>query len=64
MEYKAHVYIYNALYKFTDEGRDIFRAQCIFMVIYLAALNMVMNCYRMAKVRTASDLRITHIGDG
>ncbi|KAL6719232.1 dolichyl-P-Man:Man(5)GlcNAc(2)-PP-dolichol alpha-1,3-mannosyltransferase [Lecanora helva] len=46
----AHVYIYNALYQVTDEGRDVFRAQCIFMVVYLAALNMVMNCYRMAHV--------------
>lgn len=46
----AHVYIYNILYRVTNEGADIFRAQCIFMIVYLAALSMVMSCYRMAKV--------------
>ena len=48
----AHIYIYNGLYVLTDQGRDIFRAQCIFMVLYLATLTVVMQCYRMAKVRT------------
>ena len=47
----AHVYIYNALYRLTNEGTDILRAQCIFMVLYLASLCVVMNCYRMVKVR-------------
>lgn len=42
--------IYNALYRLTDEGSDIFRAQCIFAAVYLAALAMVMACYRQAKV--------------
>ena len=46
----AHVYIYNALYRVTDEGRDIFLAQGIFMGVYLIALSFVMLCYRMAKV--------------
>jgi len=46
----AYVYIYNGLYRVTNEGTDILRAQCIFMVVYLAALSMAMNCYRMAKV--------------
>ena len=62
----AHVYIYNALYRITDEGRDIFRAQCIFMVLYFAALTTVMSCYRMAKVcrrstfRNSNDTRHLH----
>ena len=46
----AHVYIYNALYRVTDEGRDIFLAQGIFMVLYLVALSFVSLCYRMANV--------------
>lgn len=46
----AHVYIYDLLYRLTSEGTDIFRAQCIFMVVYLAALSVVMACYRKAKV--------------
>ena len=46
----AHVYIYNALYRVTDEGRDIFLAQGIFMVLYLITLSFVILCYRMARV--------------
>ena len=46
----GHVMIYNALYSLTDDGADIFRAQCIFTVVYLAALSVVMACYRNAKV--------------
>ena len=46
----AHVYIYNALYRITDEGRDIFLAQSIFMVLYLITLSFVILCYRMANV--------------
>ncbi len=46
----AHVYIYNALYQVTDKGTDIFRAQCIFAVLYLSCLSVVMACYRMAKL--------------
>ena len=46
----AHVYIYNALYRVTDQGRDIFLAQGIFMGVYLIALSFVMLCYRLAKV--------------
>ena len=42
--------IYDALYRLTDGGSDIFRAQCIFTVVYLAALSIVMACYRQAKV--------------
>ena len=47
----GHVMIYDALYRLTDEGSDIFRAQCIFAFVYLAALSTVMACYRQAKVR-------------
>lgn len=46
----AHVYIYTLLYEITDEGRDILLAQCLFGGVYLAALAVVMACYRMAKV--------------
>ena len=46
----AHVYIYNALYRVTDEGRDIFLAQGIFMALYLVTLSFVFLCYRMANV--------------
>lgn len=46
----AHVYIYNGLYRLTNGGTDIFRAQFIFAVLYLGVLGIVMACYRMAKV--------------
>lgn len=45
----AHVYTYAALYHITDKGQDIFRAQCIFALLYLAALALVMAAYRAAK---------------
>jgi alpha-1,3-mannosyltransferase len=48
----AHVYIYNALYRITDQGRDILLAQIIFGMTYLATLGVVMVCYREARVRT------------
>ncbi|KAL9129457.1 MAG: hypothetical protein Q9217_002091 [Psora testacea] len=44
----GHVMLYDALYRLTDEGSNIFRAQCIFMIVYLAALSVVMACYRKA----------------
>jgi alpha-1,3-mannosyltransferase len=50
----AHVYIYNALYRITDQGRDILLAQMIFGMVYLATLGLVMLCYREAKVCAAS----------
>lgn len=56
----AHVYIYNALYRVTDEGRDIFLAQGIFMVVYLITLSFVFLCYRMAKVSPHQCLRTYH----
>ena len=46
----GHVMIYNALYRVTEGGSDILRAQCIFAAVYLAALGTVMACYRQAKV--------------
>ena len=54
----AHVYIYNALYRVTDEGRDIFLAQGIFMGVYLITLSFVILCYRMARVSPYQALRI------
>ncbi|KAK3716232.1 dolichyl-P-Man:Man(5)GlcNAc(2)-PP-dolichol alpha-1,3-mannosyltransferase [Vermiconidia calcicola] len=46
----AHVYIYRLLYTLTDEGRDIKLGQYVFIVLYLATLLLVMQCYRQAKV--------------
>lgn len=48
----AHVYIYWGLYKITDGGRDIFLAQCVFAVLYLATVGLAMRCYKNAKVRS------------
>ena len=56
--FTAHVYIYNALYRVTDEGRDIFLAQGIFMVLYLLTLSFVILCYRLARVSPHQALRI------
>ena len=56
----AHVYIYNALYRVTDDGRDIFLAQSIFMVLYLVTLSFVFLCYRMAKVSPHWAPQATH----
>lgn len=53
----AHVYIYNALYRVTDEGRDVFLAQSIFMVVYLITLSFVFICYRIANVCPYPTLR-------
>ncbi|KAI0387740.1 glycosyltransferase family 58 protein [Hypomontagnella monticulosa] len=46
----AHVYTYTALYNLTDKGTNIFLAQEIFSVLYLATLALVMACYWKAKV--------------
>ncbi|KAF8461370.1 glycosyltransferase [Kalaharituber pfeilii] len=45
----GHVYIYSFLYKITDEGRDIFRAQVVFTGVYLATLAVVLAVYVKAK---------------
>ncbi|CAD0094745.1 unnamed protein product [Aureobasidium vineae] len=47
----AHVYIYQILYRVTDQGTDIPFAQIVFGVLYLMTLAVVMACYRNAKVR-------------
>ncbi|KAH6660441.1 glycosyltransferase [Truncatella angustata] len=46
----SHVYTYTALYHLTDKGKDIFRAQQIFAVLYMITLAVVMLCYWRAKV--------------
>ncbi|KAL7786315.1 ALG3 domain-containing protein [Trichoderma ceciliae] len=46
----AHVYIYTGLYHLTDKGADIFLAQQLFAVLYMATLALVMLCYWKAKV--------------
>jgi alpha-1,3-mannosyltransferase len=45
----AHVYTYMGLYYLTGEGKDIFMAQRIFVVLYMATLGVVMACYWRAK---------------
>jgi alpha-1,3-mannosyltransferase len=45
----AHVYTYTGLYYLTDEGTDIFFAQQMFALLYLATLTIVMACYWRAK---------------
>lgn len=47
----AHVWIYKQLYRLTDQGQDIQRAQYLFALVYLATLAVVFQCYRKAKVR-------------
>jgi hypothetical protein len=47
----AHVYVYTGLYYLTNKGKDIFLAQQLFAVLYMATLALVMLCYRQAKVR-------------
>jgi alpha-1,3-mannosyltransferase len=46
----AHVYVYSALYRLTDRGKDILLAQQLFAGIYLTVLAVVMACYRRAAV--------------
>jgi alpha-1,3-mannosyltransferase len=46
----AHVWIYKQLYRFTDEGRDVQRAQYVFALVYLGALALALQCYRRARV--------------
>jgi alpha-1,3-mannosyltransferase len=46
----AHVYMYELLYRVTDQGTNILFAQMIFGVLYLVTLAIVMACYRNAKV--------------
>ena len=50
----AHVYTFTGLYYITGEGKNIFLAQQIFAVLYMATLALVMLCYWKAKVRTSS----------
>jgi alpha-1,3-mannosyltransferase len=46
----AHVWIYRQLWRVTDEGRDVGRAQWIFALVYLGTLGVVLRCYARAKV--------------
>jgi alpha-1,3-mannosyltransferase len=48
----GHVYIYSCLYRLTDNGTNILRAQWIFTALYLATLYVVLLCYREARVAT------------
>ena len=42
------VYVYSGLYYATDSGRDIFRAQLIFVVLYVATVGVVARLYQRA----------------
>ncbi|KAI2626249.1 glycosyltransferase [Xylaria nigripes] len=46
----AHVYMYTTLYHMTNEGENIFLAQNLFALLYMATLAVVMICYWKAKV--------------
>lgn len=46
----GHVYIYSMLYKLTDSGENIFRAQLIFVGLYMATLALVFRSYVKAQV--------------
>ncbi|KAF1919529.1 Lethal(2)neighbour of Tid protein [Ampelomyces quisqualis] len=46
----AHVWIYTQLFRITDHGRNIERAQYLFTLVYLGCLGLVGGCYRKAKV--------------
>lgn len=52
----AHVYIYTGLYYLTNKGTDIFLAQQLFAVLYMATLGVVMLSYWKAKVSLMHDL--------
>lgn len=41
----GHVWIYRALYYLTDNGSDIFRAQIVFLALYLVTLAVVLSIY-------------------
>jgi len=47
----AHVYIYTGLHRLTGGGADILLAQQLFGALYMAALGVVLVCYRRAGVR-------------
>jgi alpha-1,3-mannosyltransferase len=46
----GHVWIYTALYKITSNGKDIFSAQVVFVLLYLATLGITISTYRAARV--------------
>ncbi|KAK9464616.1 glycosyltransferase [Lipomyces arxii] len=45
----GHVYIFSALYRLTDNGENIFRAQRVFLGLYMATLALVMRSYIKSK---------------
>lgn len=51
----GHVYIYSVLYKFTNQGRDIFTAQVVFTGVYILTLWVVLAVYLKAKVSYNND---------
>lgn len=51
----AHVYLYSILYYITDKGTDIFLAQQLFAVLYMATLALVMVCYWRARVGNTAE---------
>jgi hypothetical protein len=47
----GHVWIYTGLYKITSEGKDVFSAQIVFVLLYLTTLAITLSVYRTAKVQ-------------
>lgn len=47
----GHLWIYSALYQVTSKGKDIFMAQFIFVLVYLATLSITLATYRTARAR-------------
>lgn len=46
----GHVYIFTGLYYMTNYGKDIFLAQCIFLVIYVAQIYILTKIYNYGLV--------------
>lgn len=55
----GHVYIYSYLYRLTEGGTNILRAQCCFLALYLATLYVVLLCYREALVVVPPSFSLT-----
>src|SRR2546423_12556731 len=58
----GHVWIYTALYKITSNGRDIFPAQVVFLLLYLTTLAVTLSLYRTAKVPSTNSFYLLTIG--
>jgi alpha-1,3-mannosyltransferase len=60
----AHVWIYSQLYKITNQGKDVERAQWVFALVYLGTLGVVLGCYRRARVSFLGSFLISRLKRG